>query len=140
MHVRNIVAAAALVAAFAVPTIAEAAVGHTTSSVRLRTGPGSHFPSITTIPRGATVDVGSCSSWCRVSYHGRSGFVSAGSVTTRVMPPPGFHRPPPPRSGFHTTPRWDDHYHAWYDGKRWYFGGRWYDQPKGFGFGMSFGH
>ena len=47
--------------------------------------------------------------------------------------------PPPPRYGYWHQPRWDDHYHAWYDGRRWYRNGVWYNSPGGIYFGFSFG-
>ena len=56
-----------------------AAPGVTTTSVNFRSGPGTSFSSIRTLPAGTTVDVGECDeggSWCAVTVEGRSGFVS----------------------------------------------------------------
>ncbi|WP_052954991.1 SH3 domain-containing protein [Microvirga vignae] len=60
-------------------TPAPAAPGVTTSSVNFRSGPGTSFSSIRTLPEGTAVDMGDCEdsgSWCAVTVEGRSGFVS----------------------------------------------------------------
>ena len=53
--------------------------GVTTASVNFRSGPGTNFASIRTLPAGTAVDMGDCEdsgSWCAVTVQGRSGFVS----------------------------------------------------------------
>lgn len=60
-------------------TPALAVPGVTTSSVNLRSGPGTQFSSIRTLPGGTAVDIGDCEdsgSWCAVTAGGRKGFVS----------------------------------------------------------------
>jgi len=60
-------------------TTALAAPGVTTASVNFRSGPGTQFPSLRTLPEGTAVDIGDCEgsgSWCAVTVGGRSGFVS----------------------------------------------------------------
>ena len=60
-------------------TPALAAPGVTTSSVNFRSGPGTTFASIRTLPVGTAVDIGDCEdsgNWCAVTVDGRSGFVS----------------------------------------------------------------
>ena len=56
-----------------------AAPGVTTNSVNFRSGPGTQFSSLRTLPAGAAVDIGNCQdagSWCAVTVEGRTGFVS----------------------------------------------------------------
>lgn len=115
------------------PTAALAAPAYTTGNVNLRTGPGTQFAKIATVPAGALVDAGPCTSWCRVRFLGHSGWVSGSYITFG-----GFHRPPPPALGYYLAPRWDNRYGAWFDGRRWYYDGRWYSRPT-FYFGFSFG-
>jgi hypothetical protein len=56
-----------------------AAPGSTTASVNFRSGPGTQFSSLRTLPAGTAVDIGDCEdagSWCAVTVDGRSGFIS----------------------------------------------------------------
>lgn len=56
-----------------------AAPGVTTTSVNFRSGPGTEFSSLRTLPAGTVVDIGNCEgagSWCAVTVDGRNGFVS----------------------------------------------------------------
>src|ERR671912_9462 len=56
-----------------------AAPGITTASVNFRSGPGTQFSSLRTLPQGTAVDIGDCEdagSWCAITVGGRSGFVS----------------------------------------------------------------
>jgi hypothetical protein len=56
-----------------------AAPGITTASVNFRSGPGTQFSSLRTLPEGTAVDIGDCEdagSWCAITVGGRSGFVS----------------------------------------------------------------
>jgi hypothetical protein len=67
-------AASALVlsagAASAAPATAE-------SAVNVRSGPGTQYEVIGTIPGGATVDVAGCTgSWCQVSFNGETGYAN----------------------------------------------------------------
>ena len=58
---------------------AAAAPGVTTANVNFRTGPGTSYSTMGTLPRGTEVDVGDCDesgSWCAVTQGGRNGFVS----------------------------------------------------------------
>lgn len=61
-----------------VPALAAPAV--TTANVNFRSGPGTGFASMGTLPAGSEVDAGECDSsgsWCAVTVQGASGFVSA---------------------------------------------------------------
>ena len=56
-----------------------AAPGVTTASVNFRSGPGTNYSSLRTLPAGASVDIGECEgsgSWCAVTVKGQRGFVS----------------------------------------------------------------
>jgi len=55
------------------------------SDVNMRTGPGTGYPVITTIPGGAPVEVLGCQSWCSVIYRGTEGFVSGRYVQTQLV-------------------------------------------------------
>jgi hypothetical protein len=74
---RQVIALALIPIIAALPAIA--APGVTTTSVNLRSGPGTNHPTIRTLPAGTAVDMGDCEdsgSWCAVTVDGRSGFVS----------------------------------------------------------------
>jgi hypothetical protein len=78
--------------------IASAAPAVTQSAVNMRSGPGTQYPVVATLPGGATVDVGSCSgSWCTVNWNGRDGYVSAGYLQIAGGPgvvAPGYYEEP----------------------------------------------
>jgi len=51
----------------------------TTTNVNLRSGPGTNFSAIRTLPVGTGIDIGDCDdagSWCAVTVEGTRGFVS----------------------------------------------------------------
>lgn len=51
-----------------------------TTDLNLRTGPGTGYATITSMPNGALVDVRGCTrgySWCRVNWRGYDGWASA---------------------------------------------------------------
>jgi uncharacterized protein YraI len=64
----------------------------TTADTNLRKAPGTDSPSLTLIPKGTTVEVGTCSNgWCQTSLDGQDGFAFApnlGMAPAR-RPPPG---------------------------------------------------
>ncbi len=52
-----------------------------TNSLHLRSGPGTHYRVVATMPAGAHVRIRNCtSSWCRVSFRGESGWASANYI------------------------------------------------------------
>ena len=62
-------------AASAAPATAE-------SALNMRSGPGTQYQVVATIPGGATVDVAGCTgSWCQVSFNGESGFANRSYLT-----------------------------------------------------------
>ena len=131
--------AGAVAAMVLVPTLAAAAPGYATGTVSLRTGAGTWFPRITTIPAGAHVDVHGCSSWCALNFRGTFGYASANYIARGyASAPPRFVRPPPPRFGYVKRPWWDNQRNAWYDGSRFYRDGRGDTRP-GFNLQFNFG-
>jgi len=70
-----------------------------TNDLNLRSGPGTGYRVIETMPAGANVRVVSCGgSWCRVRWHGRVGYASAsylGGGRAYAAPPPVYYAPPP---------------------------------------------
>lgn len=76
--------------AFTVPmfaaTVAFAATAMVTTPLHMRTGPGTGYPVITTMPDGAVVDVRGCVrgyDWCRVDWAGFDGWASANYLAFR---------------------------------------------------------
>jgi uncharacterized protein YraI len=73
-----IFAAAALLGAVALPAAAMARPGYVTATVNMRAGPGTDFPAVDRVPRGARVDIHGCVSgyrWCDVTFAGNRGWV-----------------------------------------------------------------
>jgi hypothetical protein len=103
-------AASALVlsasAAFAAPATAA-------SDVHMRSGPGTNFDVIATIPGGAIVDAGNCSGgWCQVSFNGESGYTSGNYLDFAGGPAPsvGVAVAPSPGYAYYDDPYYDDYY------------------------------
>jgi hypothetical protein len=90
----------------------------TSADLNLRTGPGTQYRVIASMPRGARVEVLGCSrGWCEVQWRGRRGFASERFLSPAVAPrggggfeiivpfpgigvrpePPPRARPAPPR-------------------------------------------
>jgi uncharacterized protein YraI len=119
---------------------AEAATGFATGTVNMRTGPGTAYAKVTTIPAGAEVEVFECTSWCQVAFAGQEGWASARYISTDYAegPSPRFvaRAPMPPRGYWqYGEPWWDDRYDSWYDGHNWWYDGAWYPRPR---VGVSF--
>ncbi len=73
-YFRTLGLAAAILAGSA--TASAAAIAE--APLNIRSGPGTNYPVVATIPAGGNVNVGGCSgSWCSVAYRGREGFASA---------------------------------------------------------------
>ncbi|UCA44795.1 SH3 domain-containing protein [Pseudochrobactrum sp. XF203] len=67
-------------------TAAQAANAIVTTNLNLRTGPGTNYRTLGSIPNGARVDVNGCTrgyGWCRVNYAGRSGWASSRYLAVR---------------------------------------------------------
>ena len=112
MKTRHLAFAVAFIGMMSAATTAEALVGQTTGSVNMRTGPSTAYPVVLTIPAGAQINVGQCSSWCSVSYGGFSGWASASYIATgyyepRYQPPPAIVAPP---AYYPADPRFYEYY------------------------------
>lgn len=69
---------------------AEARSAHTTADLNLRTGPGTQYQIVATMPAGSRVDIGDCAEgWCAVDWRGRDGYASmVGLAGGRAEPAP----------------------------------------------------
>ncbi|MFN3658572.1 MAG: SH3 domain-containing protein [Pseudolabrys sp.] len=120
MNIKQFSLAAGFVLASA--GIAAAAPAMVTGDLNLRSGPGTGYSVIDTMPAGAAVNVLGCrGSWCRVGWGGTVGYASAsylglGGPVYAAAPPPVYVAPPPMVSfGFSTGPRW--HSRHWGHGR-----------------------
>lgn len=76
MHIKKLAVAATLLAAAALPGIAQAATA--TASVNVRSGPGTGYAVVDTLRAGQRVEVDRCTGgWCFVEKSGPDGWVSA---------------------------------------------------------------
>ncbi|KXF76749.1 ligand-binding protein SH3 [Paramesorhizobium deserti] len=65
---------------------AQAATALVTTDLNVRSGPGTRYAAIGTLPNGARVDVRGCTAgygWCHVYYGGLSGWASSRYLATR---------------------------------------------------------
>lgn len=116
---------------FAVFSAAEAA--WTRTALHLRTGPGTRYAVITTMPAGAYVDLIRCGSWCELYYQGRRGFASARLISLDgYRPAPRVIALPMPPVIYwqYGQPWWDDRHHSWYEGRRWWYNDSWHRRPR----------
>lgn len=88
----------------------------------LRSGPGTGYAVITTVPQNAPLNVLRCrNSWCRVSWQGQTGYIAASLVgrTTgsfaAAAPPPAtvYVAPSAVIAGPYIDPYWDDWGYGW---------------------------
>ena len=101
-------AASALVlsasAANAVPATAE-------TSLNVRSGPGTEYEVVGTIPDGGTVDVRGCTGgWCRVSFSGGSGYASRNYLAMAGGAGPAVGVAVTPGYAYYDGPYYDDYY------------------------------
>lgn len=92
---------------------ANAAPGVAKGSVNLRTGPGTNYTRITTIPAGARVNVLRCGRWCEVVYGGRKGWASAAYIARGGVVPRGGYVILPDPSLCHGPGVWSNPYCEW---------------------------
>jgi uncharacterized protein YraI len=115
MQLKSIMLAAGVLALSA----GAAAAATVTNDLNLRSGPGTGYGVITSMPAGAYVDVLDCSgSWCRVDWQGTVGYASAsylagggGGGYAVVPPPPVYYGAPATvfSFGFGSGPRYYGH-------------------------------
>lgn len=70
---------------------AQAATVTTLTDLKLRSGPGTGYGTVTVLPRGAQLHLGDCSDdlhWCKVYWRGREGWASS-----HYLSEPGEARP-----------------------------------------------
>ncbi|WP_169822908.1 SH3 domain-containing protein [Methyloligella halotolerans] len=61
---------------------AEARQAQTTADLNLRTGPGTQYAIIATMPAGSRIDIGDCADgWCAVDWRGQDGYASMVGLT-----------------------------------------------------------
>jgi hypothetical protein len=110
MNFARLAASAAILTSLSVG-LAAAKPATVVSEVNLRKAPGTDSEVLTLIPKGTTVEVGTCTNgWCQVSWNGMDGYSIApnlglggpGPVRRPVVvgeggypPPPGAYPPPP---------------------------------------------
>ena len=87
-------ACAAALLACAAPDMARAAIGEavTTADLNLRSGPGTGYPVLATLPAGSMVTVNAClpsRQWCDVSWRGRRGWAFAAYLAFQRNIEPG---------------------------------------------------
>jgi uncharacterized protein YraI len=89
-----IVAGLGMMLALALPAVAQAYTNYTTGGVNQRTGPGTGYRSIGTLPAGTPVNVTGCQpGWCSVTSFLGWGWVSSSYLSgARVYPPPYYPR------------------------------------------------
>jgi uncharacterized protein YraI len=110
--------AIALMLALAQPAMAEAFDAMTTGAVNVRSGAGTEFERLTTLPRGTPVSVNACDDgWCAIKAGDVVGWVSArylaGLETSGVGVLPTYTPPTiatPPAVKPLVVPRKDYHY------------------------------
>ncbi|MBS0246161.1 MAG: SH3 domain-containing protein [Proteobacteria bacterium] len=106
---------AALATAVFIASAGIASAATVTNDLNLRSGPGTGYRVVDTMPAGAYVDVIGCGgSWCRVNWRGSVGYASASYLAGgggAYAAAPVYVAPPPVVSfgfGF-GGPRWDHH-------------------------------
>ena len=81
-------------------SIAAAKTATVVAEVNLRKSPGTDSEIVTLIPKGAMVEVGTCTNgWCMVTYNGMDGYSIApnlGLAPRPVRRPPDYDYPTPP--------------------------------------------
>jgi uncharacterized protein YraI len=114
----------ALLLALALPAGAETFGAVTTGAVNVRSGAGTEFERLTTLPRGTPVSVDVCDGgWCSIKADGVSGWVSArylaglaaggvGILPTYRPPSTAVPTIPPPVTPL-VVPRKDYHYYGY---------------------------
>ncbi len=76
--------AAAAAIGIGTPSLAAATTATATSDLNIRSGPGPQYSPTGVVPNGKSVEVDGCikgSQWCRVNYHGKSGWSYAQYLT-----------------------------------------------------------
>lgn len=128
MFARAVMTASLVVAAFVLPASVQAADSVARTDVNMRSGPGTSYDRIAVVPAGARVRVLECGGWCRVTYGGRTGWVSAsyigsGRTSARSSGWTDIDLPGPDAY----NPLWDNDWNYYR-----YPYGEWYTYPGGY--------
>lgn len=125
MKLHSLVKTLALSAGAFLITAGIASAATVTNDLNLRSGPGTGYRVVDTMPAGAYVDVIGCSgSWCRVNWRGRVGYASASYLGggASYAAAPVYVAPPPVVSfgfGFGNAPRWQNRHYGYRNHHRW---------------------
>jgi hypothetical protein len=114
MRARTVLFAGIFALLMVASSAADAATAWTKRSLNLRTGPGTIYAKITTMPAGARIEAFNCASWCEVFYRGYHGWASARYISFSgywPAPPIVVVPPRPPLYWQYRRPWWDDDYH-----------------------------
>jgi len=69
-------------------SLAPAAPAEVERTGNVRSGPGTGYRVVATLPAGSVVDVGSCTgSWCRVAFEGGEGYMARSLLALGAAPP-----------------------------------------------------
>ncbi|MFD1332161.1 SH3 domain-containing protein, partial [Methylopila musalis] len=129
VRMRTALAAAAALVLSAGGALAAPATA--TTNLNVRSGPGTGYAVIGTIPAGRSVEVIGCDGpWCEVDLGARSGFASASYLSRAVRERVIVEEIEEPTYGLSIGGYWDDR--PWYfsDGY-YYWGGRWWGVRPG---------
>jgi len=83
---KTLLRTAVLAAGVLATSAAQAATALVTTDLNLRSGPGTRYAVVGTLPDGARVGIRGCTAgygWCRVNYGGVSGWASSRYLATR---------------------------------------------------------
>src|SRR5215472_13443944 len=108
MNLARLAASVAILTALAT-SLAAAKPATVVADVNLRKGPGTDSEIVTLIPKGTTVEVGTCTNgWCMVTFNGMDGYSIAPNLGLAPRP---VHRPlvgaddyPPPSGAYPPPP------------------------------------
>jgi uncharacterized protein YraI len=67
--------------------LAAAAPAAVETDANVRTGPGTGYRVIATLPAGTVVDAGPCTSWCRIRWSGGEGYMARSLLALGAAPP-----------------------------------------------------
>ena len=113
------------------------------ADVNLRKGPGTDSEVVTLIPKGTTVEVGTCTNgWCMVSYNGMDGYSIApnlGLAPRPVRRPAGGPDDPPPPGAYPPPPGYVAGGPVYYDPPPVYVGPYYYRPYYGYGWRGGWG-
>ncbi|GGB38384.1 hypothetical protein GCM10011316_08050 [Roseibium aquae] len=114
MAVMRLAFACVVLTLFAVPALAQTrpAIAYTTADLNMRAGPGTNYPVLTTLPRGAGVTIFGCTAdygWCDAAFTTARGWVS-GRYLSYAAEGPYYGSPIPNAGGYIGVRRYHRNY------------------------------